>query len=241
MKKFFVIMVMLLFNVSAVFAEDLHPGYRKAFGSGVIAATNGEYPPLSSFNASQFNFKNGAFNLKISNDVPVNLRAIPPAGKKWKDYYNQTIKSQKANLKYKKSDIFYWQIWTDKDSDGNPLDSKINPWPAKVGDIPNWEPLGWFTSGYNNESGEWDTIGVNADAFKADVFQYFFTAKPGQKFYITVSVGYSYLAGAGDIEQKWNSVLQKFESVESSGELGFSVSQPICGSTILVTENGMMD
>ena len=67
--------------------------------------------------------------------------------------------------------------------------------------------------------------------------QYFSTAKPGQKFFIALSVGYSYKVGAGQPETKWNHVLNKMETVVSSGELGFAVSKPVSFGTLIVRAN----
>jgi hypothetical protein len=241
MKKYFLASMMILLTASALFSADLDPGYRKAFGNGVIIATNGEYPPVTSFDASQFVVEKGAFSINISPEIPVNLRAILPAGKKWRSYYDQAVKEQKENLKYKEDNVFYWQVWTNVDEDGNLLDPKKHPWPAKVSDIPNWEPEGWFYGIYGSEAGDWETVGMKEDDFRENAFKHFFTAKPGQKFYITVSVGYKYIADAGKIESKWNSVLNKFEPVQSTGEMGFVMSKPICGGTILVKTNSLVE
>ncbi len=237
MKNRLIITAVLILCASAVFSQDLNQGYRKAFGSGTIIATNGEYPPVSSFNASQFEFKNGAFYINISFDGQVNLRVIPPAGKRFKSYHDQAVKEQKANLKYKKEDVFYWQLWTDRDSEGNMIEQAQKSWPKKGSDTPSWEKIGWFTTTYEGEAAGWDTVGINNGAFKENLMQYFSNAQPGQKFFITVSVGYSYIAGEGEIVQKWNPVFKRFESVESSGELGFAVSSQVCGGTIIIKEN----
>ncbi|MBU1109112.1 MAG: hypothetical protein KKB51_20715 [Candidatus Riflebacteria bacterium] len=225
-----------LFSVTA-FAADLDKGYSKNFGNGQIVAKNGDYPPLDSCNPADFDWKDGISKVTVSWDDAICLRAILPAGKRFKDFYQAVAKSQSGNLKYMQKGCFYYQLWSDHDESGNPIAKAASSWPKSANETPAWERRGWFTVDYDDESGEWDTVGINGDAFRENLMQYFSTAKVGQKFYVALSVGFQYQVGAGEPEQKWNSTLSRFETVISSGELGYAYSDPFCGGTIVVKEN----
>lgn len=234
MKKVMLIVSLLAFISMPAFGIDLDQAYRKNFGEGTILVTNGEYPPVGNCNPSQFDWKAGTSRVVISFSELLNFRAILPNGKRFNDYYQEVVKNQGGNLGYKTGDILYWQLWTDRDENGNILDQAKNQWPKSTGEVPDWKRVGWFTSEFD---GEWDTIGLNNDAYRENLLQYFSQAQKGQKFYLTLSIGYRYMVGAGEPEQKWNPILKRTETVISTGELGFAVSEPFCAGTIEVKEN----
>lgn len=232
MKKILVSLLLVFLGGIAVQAADLDPAYRKAFGEGVVIATNGDYPPVAACNPGQFNLVNGEFHVKLG--TPISFRAISPAGKKWKNFMDQVLKEKGGNLKYKQDGVFYWQIWTDRDESNNLLDAAKNPWP-KAGKEPNWGEAAWFSTDWKgDEAGTWDTVGINADAFMENINRVTFSAQQGQKFYIALYIGYSYMTPGGQMEQKWNSNLNRFESVESSGELGYMLSDLVCAGTFVI-------
>lgn len=233
MRRFVLGVLFVLAAVSA-FAADLDPAYRKHFGQGVIVAKNGEYPPVVGCDPTSFDWKNGASYVNVAFDDPINFRSILPAGKRIGEYVKAVEKQQAANLKYRQSDIFYWRLWSDRDENG---DLHKGAWPKSVNDVPDWEPAAWFTSDSDEVSANWDTAGINADGFRENFMSSFLTAKPGQKFYVALSFGYKYMVGAGQSEQKWNSVLERFEAVVSSGELGHAYGKPAAAGTLIVKEN----
>lgn len=232
MKKILVSFLFVLLGVLAVQADTLDPAYRKNFGEGTIVATNNGYPSVTACNPADYNYQNGAFHVKIG--TPICFRVILPAGKTWKNYQDKVLKEKGDNLKYKEKDIFYWRIWSDRDENGEKLDEKKFPWPVKTGEVPSWSEAGWFSGSWGSETANWETVGINADMFNESVNQIVFTAQPGQKFYITVATGYSYMTPGGQMENKWNDLLKRFEPVESTGELGFVTSDIICAGTFVV-------
>jgi len=226
--------VLFALVVTCGFGADLDPAYRQHFGPGLVIAKNGDYPPVVGCDPSSFDWKDGASYVTVAFGNPICLRSILPAGKRFGEYIKAVEKQQGANLKYKQSDVFYWRLWSDRDENGKLY---AGEWPKSTGQIPDWEPVAWFSTDSDEESAGWDTVGINDDAFNENLRRCFTTAKQGQKYYIALSVGYKYMVGAGETEQKWDPILKRFESVVSSGELGFAYGDPVAAGTIIVKEN----
>lgn len=192
MKKNYSILILLaisFFSLAAFIVSDLDPGYVKAFGWGSICVSNGGYPKLTSYDASQFDFHDGKFFVNTGGTI--NLRTILPKGKT----YNDLLKN--FNLKHKEfskmtEELTFWKIYSNYDRVGNKLFDK---WPADPSEMLHANnPLCFIT--YNtNTNRSWDGSGVDWDDtegndMKMEVGNWLSSAKPGWQLYIFHTVGF---------------------------------------------------
>lgn len=214
----------MLFMASTSYAKPPHDGYISLFGWGGIAIMNvvntSDYPPLSSFDASKFKYKNGVNHLKAGQ--PFAMRALFRDGK--------SIREQLAKLKsetgkdYPEYQVFYY---TSHWKDGNALKTE-DRWPKDINDIPTWQPL---AKGYRavisdrNLHFQGSGYDWNRDT-PQDVRDWVKNiSKPGHKMYIAIR----FRRSAPDPSQKyWNSNTNRWVTPDT-----VYYSKPIAVTTIM--------
>jgi hypothetical protein len=238
MKRMFAVLVLLA--VSATHADELAPGYIEQFGYGSIVVSGSGYPPLNAFTRTQFEYDpvKKVFYIKLGRDMTINMRQILPKGFTLQKCLDSVVQEKGQNLKYRTSDVQFWSIWASHDAGGNRLDSGERPWPARLNDIPLWDPvvdcaweqparfLGDISSGFR-----WDAMGPDANRqqkLKALLRE----CKPGQRLYVLFRVGYAYEVPAGQVEEQWDPLLKRWIRRTSTGAVGYVLSDPISACTI---------
>lgn len=138
MKLKLILPVFILFflgNLSNLSAKPPHDGYVKTFGWGGIAVTSSSdpeyYPPLSSYDASKFKYKNGVNYIKAGQ--PFAMRALFKDGKTIQQLVADFKKETGKN--YPEYQVYYW---TSHWKDGSPLKAAQTNWPSSKDQIPSW-------------------------------------------------------------------------------------------------------
>ncbi len=232
MRLFFLALFVSLFSPFFAQAEDVFdPGYIKTFGKGSIIASNKGYPAFGKYDPAQTKFKNGTCFIKPADGNTLDFRYILPDGKKIPDIIAKVKNDQAGNAKYQDgANKVFWDFWVSHQSDGTPNFGSSKPWPSKLGDNPAWEAKHSLWYNISDESA--NTAGAQWCDISAGFYDWLPTAKPGWKIWVTVSFGFNYMVGAGEMETKWDPDRKKFIQVESTGALGFAKSEPIVVGTV---------
>lgn len=232
MRKLGLLVLMMVLSVVSVFAQDdLDAAYIKTFGNGVILVSDKGIPPRAKCAPEQFDLRDGKFFISAGPEASVNFRALLPAGTSLGAELEKVKKAQEANLQYRKEDLCIFKIWSTHELGGIPHENV--KWPTSLKEMPKWaSPIETVTS-LDPEVYSWVAPGVswNGD-FRSSLIATLLNSKPGQKLYVTFHVGFEYQTPAGQVESKWNDVLQKWENVTSNGLIGYAVSEPLAASTI---------
>jgi hypothetical protein len=232
MRKLGLLVLMMALSVVSAFAQDdLDAAYMKTFGNGIILVSDKGIPPRAKCDPAQFEYRDGKFFITPGPTGSLNFRALLPAGTNLGAELEKVKKVQEANLQYRNEDLCIYKVWSTHDLGGTPHDNV--KWPTSLKEMPKWaSPVEAFTS-LDPEVYPWVAPGVswNGD-FKSSLFGLLFNGKPGQKLYVTFHVGFEYKTPAGQVETKWNDVLQKWENVTSNGLIGYALSEPLAASTI---------
>ncbi|MBF0224148.1 MAG: DUF1566 domain-containing protein [Desulfobacterales bacterium] len=234
MKKFLFCFCVILFFTSLSYSAELDPGYIKAFGQGAILVSGKGFPDVTKYNPEQFDYKDGKFYITASEEATINFRVILPKGKTIGNYVKQLKKERGTNLKYRTEDWICLQIFPSFDSSGENLVNEKKPWPKKLTDIPKWcSPIQawWGNIDSSNENSTFFGLKWDGDLGR-DLGSTLHRAEAGNKFYVMMTVCYEYKTPGGEIENKWDSILQKWIPVKSTGLLGYVHSDPILACTI---------
>jgi hypothetical protein len=136
------------------------------------------------------------------------------------------MKEKSQNLAAKKAEYPVWQIWCSHRGGT----SQVNNWPADLNDIPSWSaPCTDVFINYNAaKDGSRDTYmapwdGELMKSFRSTLHD----AKPGYKFHVVLRAAYKYYVPGGKAENKWSSVLRKWETVVSTDGIGHEYSSPL--------------
>jgi len=229
MKKVFVLLVFLLFT-AGVFAQDQDPAYMKAFGYGVVMASNNGFPAYKLYDPAQFDYRDKVFHAKA--EATLSCRVILPEGTTFATYMQKLKTQQSKNLKYKTSESHGWRIWCSNNNNGELLVSEKYPWPAKVGDEPKWaEPVAEQFYEETAENSSWSTAALKWEDIKFNLNYYF---KKGNKLFIAFYSVIEYKVPGGEMETKWNDKLNIWEDVVSTGAIGYIYSDPIASCTVVI-------
>lgn len=238
MKK--IIAALFLLALTIAHAENPDPGYIARYGYGSIVVSGVGYPPINAFSPAQFEYDpvRKVFYLKLDKEMTINMRQILPKGFTLQKYFDSVAQEKGQNLKYRTADVQFWSIWASHDAGGGRLDSAERPWPARLSDIPRWDPavdcvweqqarfLGDTTSGFR-----WNDTGPAA-LWQQKLKAYLSESKPGQRLYVLFRVGYAYEVPAGRAEEQWDPLLKRWTSRTSTGAVGYVLSDPISACTI---------
>ncbi len=196
MKKFSTPILLFAVVMTTAFipsSEGPDPAYFKAFGYGSIAASIGGRPAFSTYNPSQFDFKDGIFYI-AADAARVDLRALLPQGQTYGSMLNALFQDKSSLLKDKKDDgAIYWYAWSSHEYDGTRIypewkQGSAHPdyhnkrvWEAQI----NIEPAKtWVSSAcYFDDPDE--------TSLRTDVINTWLKmAKPGYQLYILNTVGF---------------------------------------------------
>lgn len=232
MRKLGLLVLMMALSVVSVFAQDdLDAAYMKTFGNGIILVSDKGIPPRAKCDPAQFDLRDGKFFLSAGPEASINFRALLPAGTSLGAELEKVKKAQEANLQYRKEDLCVYKVWSTHDLGGTPHDNV--KWPTSLKETPKWASSTDAYTSLDSEVYSWVAPGASWDGdFRASLVSILSNSKPGQKLYITFHVGFEYQTPAGQVESKWNDVLQKWENVTSNGLLGYALSEPLAASTV---------
>ncbi|OGK05311.1 MAG: hypothetical protein A2W80_16740 [Candidatus Riflebacteria bacterium GWC2_50_8] len=231
MKKLIVLSLMVLLSAVSVFAQDdLDPAYAKNFGGGIVLISQTGCPPRAKFDMSMFDYRDGKFFLPAGDQAQLNVRALLPQGVTLGSALEKVKKDEAANLQHHKEDLCFYKVWSSYDS-GSPIENI--KWPANLKELPKWASS---TDGYSSLSPDiygWVSAGMSYEGdFRSSFWSIMGSSVPGQKLYVTFHVGFEYQVPGGQVESKWNDVLQKFENVTSTGMIGYACSEPLAAATV---------
>ncbi len=237
MKKTLVIIIFVLVSGLWLKAQTLDPAYTKKFGYGVILASGKGFPVLTKYDETQFNYKDGKFFLEPGESTTIDLRAILPQGTTLGSLMNKLKTERGKNLSHKTNEFFVWEIWCSHDGETNQITGN-KKWPITKKEVPSWGSA--CSDVYQNfnvaENSTWATAGLTWDSNGGNLQFKFGTnlhmSKPGYKYYVMLRMAYEYSVPGGQTENKWNSILNRFEPVVSTGGVGYVFSDPIATCTV---------
>ena len=234
MKKIIFIIMISLSGSCINFAQTLDPGYTKTFGTGVIIASINGYPGLAKYDPAQFIFKDGVFFVKGDEESTLDLRLLLPKGMTEGKLLDKLKKEKPQNLKHRKDDFSVWQIWSSHTTDARENFNSRTPWPQKLSDVPLWgAPICEHFYSAGKESKDWNSSGWSwKDDLQTSVGNWLKYSKPGQKLYAVYRLCYEYSVPGGQMENKWDAVLQRWIPTKSVGGIGYVMSDPIAACTI---------
>jgi len=219
-------------SVVSSFAGEIDDGYVKAFGRGIILVSQKGFIEKKTYDPSQFDFKNGVFRIPSGGEAELNVRAILPAGKTLGAELDKVKKTQAGNLKWHQGDYCGWRVWSSHEGSEN-LVTAAKPWPKKLGDEPMWADSKDVYTALSADVRDWWAPGTRYEGdFRGAFFGLMATSQPGQKLYISFHVAFEYKTPGGEMQSKWDSDKNKFVQVESNGELGYALSEPLCAATV---------
>lgn len=232
MRKLGLLVLMMVLSVVSAFAQDdLDAAYMKTFGNGIILVSDKGIPPRAKCDPAQFDYRDGKFFISAGSEASINFRALLPAGTSLGAELEKVKKAQEANLQYHKEDLCIYKVWSTHDMGGTPLENV--KWPTSLKEMPKWASSTDAYSSLEPDVYSWVAPGVSWDGdFRTSLFGLLSNSKPGQKLYVTFHVGFEYQTPSGQVESKWNDVLQKWENVTSNGMIGYAVSEPLAASTV---------
>ncbi|EKD42349.1 MAG: hypothetical protein ACD_73C00194G0001 [uncultured bacterium] len=234
MKRFVLACVGVLLSCS-VFAVTLDQGYIKAFGGGKVVVSGKALPALETYDASQFTFKDGKFFIAGGPDGFFNARALLPAGKTIGQLIDEAKKKFSANMEYFQSDVTCFRVWCSNGEDGNDQVGNAK-WPTTLNEEPQWATqICDIQTDVDEERLTWVGQAATWESMQNDVAGYLAKARTGTKFFIQYSVGFTSLTPGGQMESKWDSVLEKFVQTPSQGLLSYNL-MPVAVGTVEVAE-----
>ena len=193
MKKFKISPALLFFVIITSFSftfSDIDPGYISAFGYGSICVSHSGYPGADSYNASQFDFRDGKFYVKAGGTI--DLRAILPQGKTYSDIMNEFKRENSGKYKDVVAELVYWKAYSSHGLGGNVLNAS---WPSDPSELLHSNNPLWFRE-FNTATGilDWKSSGVDFtdsdNDLKRDIGNWLSNAKPGWQIYIFHTVGW---------------------------------------------------
>jgi len=232
MRKISVLLVLMVLSVVSVYAQDdLDPAYVKNFGHSIITVSDKGIPPRAKCDMSQFDYRDGKFFIASGEQSQLNFRAILPEGTNLGAELEKVKKAQATNLQYRTEDTCVYKVWSDHTDGGLPEENV--KWPTSLKETPKWAASKDAYTSLEENVYSWIAPGVSWEGdFRSAYYGILYTSKPGQKLYVTFHVGFEYQTPAGQVETKWNDVLQKWEQVTSNGMIGYALSEPLAASTI---------
>lgn len=232
MRKFLILFIMVMLSTAGAFAQaELDPAYVKTFGNGIVLVSQSGFPLMAKYDKAQFDYRDGKFFIPSGPEAELQVRAILFKGMTLGEELKKLKKEQAENLKYHQKDYCAFKVWSTHDEGGNALENV--KWPASIKDEPQWaEPKVGF-SDLSEEVYGWFAPGVKYEGdFRSSFWSIMPASAPGQKLYITFHVCFEYQVPGGQVESKWNSVLERFENVTSNGMIGYAYSAPLAVSTV---------
>lgn len=234
MKRFVLACVGVLISCSA-FAANLDQGYIKAFGGGKVIISGKALPALETYDASLFTARDGKFFIPGGPEGFFYARALLPAGKTIGQQIDEAKKKFSANMKHFQSDVTSFRVWCSNGEDGNDQVGNAK-WPSALTEEPQWAtPICDVQSDIDEEKLSWVGQAATWESMKDDVESYLVKARTGTKFFIQYNVGFTSLTPGGQMESKWDSVLEKFVQTPSQGLLSYNLI-PVAVGTAEVAE-----
>lgn len=217
-------LVLLLGLVAgAAFAQNLDPAYLKTYGSGVILASEKDYPPFDKCDPTLVDFKNGTSYIPVGSSK-LDIRVIWPEKQDASKMMAKLKKERPQYVKYQDGyDQVFFEFWVSHTESGTPVPG-ASKWPSKVSVRPKEAPKHEANLALPDNP---VSTGIKWTDLSSGFYSWLPAAKPGWKIYVLASVGFQYIVGAGKTESKWNSDKKVFENVISNGELGYEKSAPI--------------
>ena len=210
-------------SASVAFAEGLDPAYGKTYGTGVILASEKDYPPYQKCDPTLVEFKKPTSYLPVGASK-FDLRVIWPQGQDAAKMMAKLKAARPQNLKYQDGyDQVFFEFWVSHEDSGTPI-PEASKWPTKVSERPKGPPRHEANLNLPDDP---VTAGIKWMDLSSGLYSWLPAAQPGWKIYVAASVGFKYMVGAGQTESKWNSNKNIFENVVSDGALGYEKSDPI--------------
>ena len=169
---------------------DLDPGYIKAFGYGSICVSIKGYPEKDKYDASQYDYKDGKFYVKVNGRV--DLRAILPEGKTYGDLLSAFKKQNSALYKDVVADSKYIKIFSTHMVGG--IQTEHSSWPSNPSDLVNMDAQFFLEFSTSPEFLTWNTSGNKWDDPETklqSLSNWLEYAKPGWQLYILETVGWT--------------------------------------------------
>lgn len=236
MKSILATLVIVLVCGLWLMGQTPDPAYAKKFGYGVILASGKGFPALTKCDESQFNYKDGKFFLEPGESSTIDLRAILPQGTTMGSLMTKLKSERGKNLTHKTNEFYVWEIWCSHDGEVNQVTDTYK-WPTTKNEVPAWaSSCVSVYQNYDNSIASWTVAGLgwgtNDGNLQFNFGSKLHMGKPGYKYYIMLRMAYEYSVPGGQTENKWNSILQRFEPVVSTGGVGYVFSNPIATCTV---------
>lgn len=217
LKKVSLFFAFIFFILTVAFAQDAYQQYVKAYGAGIVVASDKELPPRNQLNKSLVDFKNGVSYIKGGPGSSFHIRAFTKDGKTFGDDLNALKKGFDAGKIIEGSERLVLQMWTSHDENGRSNMDTYAVWPKKLADSPNWRefsvmkynPAGALN--VNNNGYKWQDLNPDdPDNYSGgSLAKWLANAKPGYKIYIqfynSVVINYQWDAYKGE----WKTMLYK--------------------------------
>lgn len=216
LKKVLLFFAFVLSIMVAANAENAYKQYVKAYGTGIVIASDKGLPPRNEFDKSMVDFKNGISYIKGGPGASFHIREYVRDGKTELELLNALKKRFDADKIIEGSERMVLQIWTSHAEDGTSNMDKNAVWPKKPVDFPNWREFS--TMKYNTKNSDLNNNGYTWENLNPDdpenysggsLAKWLENAKPGYKLYIlfyhSIVINYQWDA----FKQKWDTMLYR--------------------------------
>jgi hypothetical protein len=184
--------------------NGLDPGYAKAFGWGAVVATGKGFPGYTKCNPALFDYRKGVCYVQAGRGKKMDVRALFRDGNTYYHHLQELKrKASPTDLKNWTEDCLTFIFWASKATvykpGGGSEEVAISDenWPKKKFDVPTtrWLAKKEFGLGKNddpsNKECQFSSWAVKFYRdMSTDVKKWVWAAKPGEKLYVAVYVGF---------------------------------------------------
>ncbi len=208
LKKISLFSMFVLLLIGLAYAKEYDKQYAKAYGTGIIIASDKGLPLRDKFDKSQVEFKDGTSYVKGGAGATFSFRAFLKDGKDYNYYMSKFKKGYDTKKIVEGSERIVITFWTSHSFRG---DKELEKWPAKLSDGDHLEGggLGHMDFGmsevmdYKDTGADYENIKTNFDgAFE----NWLVNAKPGYKMYMLLRIGFVLNTTWDPINQQWNTM-----------------------------------
>jgi len=208
LKKVFLFLGFVLLIIGVAYAMDYDKQYVKAYGTGIIIASDKGLPLRDKFDKSQVEFKDGVSYVKGGQGATFCFRAFLKDGKDYNFYMKALKKGYDAKKIVEGSERIVITFWPSHSFRG---DKELEKWPTKLSDGEHLEGggLGHMDFGmsevmdYKDTGADYENITTNFDGAFAN---WLVNAKPGYKLYMSLRIGFVLNTTWDPYKQEWNTM-----------------------------------
>jgi len=209
LKKVSLFSIFVLLLIGAANAMEYDKQYAKAYGTGMIIASDKGLPLRDKFDKSQVEFKNGTSYVKGGAGATFCFRAFLKDGRDYNYFMSKFKKGYDPAKIVAGSERIVVTFWTSHSFRG---DKELEKWPTSLSDGDHLEGVGRLgliefgmseVMDYKDSGADYENIKTNFDGAFAN---WLVNSKPGYKMYMQLRIGLVVNTTWDPYKQEWNTM-----------------------------------